>query len=253
MSSYRYYALQNPSETRLLNLEPASHYSDNIICGLIHISLLEDTPSYEALSYVWNNSSNSWTSDYNWSPPKIRFAFYPPLEGEEVPDMSRDYYEEGFESDRKGEDIVCDGQKVAVSAELVDALRRIRLPDRHRSIWIDALCINQQDVNERNMQVRNMRDIYSRADHVLIWVGERFSSGSACQSLLDFITELELLITMIMETHSPKNRKDIEKALSQAYMPHFIRWSFLRELLSRAWFVGVPSLVFSIAYISHPQ
>ena len=38
-------------------------------------------------------------------------------------------------------------------------------------LWVDALCINQNDAQERSEQVRNMRQIYSRADEVFSWVG----------------------------------------------------------------------------------
>ncbi|KAL2059835.1 hypothetical protein VTL71DRAFT_9990 [Oculimacula yallundae] len=238
MSSYLYRQLECFTDTRVLRLAPANQYSDSLIGSLIHISLASDTIVYEALSYVWNNSSSSWTSTYNWSLPEIRYAFYPPMENEEAPESGGGNREVGFGNPNtdSGGQILCDGQEVHIGAELRDALRRIRLPDKERLLWIDALCINQQDVNERNSQVQNMREIYSQADHVLIWVGEHFSGGSACQALLDFITELELLITMIMETHGSKNRKGIESALIEAYDVHLLRWTFLRELLSRAWF-----------------
>ncbi|KAH7388923.1 heterokaryon incompatibility protein-domain-containing protein [Cadophora sp. MPI-SDFR-AT-0126] len=236
MTKYQYSPLDDPSSSRVLRLEPAGRYNDELICALVHISLNHDTPAYEALSYVWNNSSNTWTSKFKWSPPKIKFAFYPPLEGEEAPDPIDSNENDEPEFNNSGGHITCDGQRIEVGAELFDALRRIRLPDRRRLVWIDALCINQEDLSERNAQVQNMRSIYSHADHVLIWVGEHFSGGPASQALLDFITELELLITIIMDTYGPKNRRAIESALIEAYNAHYIRWNFLRELLSRAWF-----------------
>jgi hypothetical protein len=39
-------------------------------------------------------------------------------------------------------------------------------------IWIDALCINQEDTRERNHQVQLMRQIYSNASLVWVWLGE---------------------------------------------------------------------------------
>jgi hypothetical protein len=39
-------------------------------------------------------------------------------------------------------------------------------------LWVDAICINQKDVNERGHQVGIMRDVYSKAARVLIWLGE---------------------------------------------------------------------------------
>jgi Heterokaryon incompatibility protein (HET) len=52
------------------------------------------------------------------------------------------------------------------------ALRHIRKPDAVQTLWVDAVCINQADVVERNHQVPLMRKIYTEADNVLIWLGE---------------------------------------------------------------------------------
>jgi hypothetical protein len=40
-------------------------------------------------------------------------------------------------------------------------------------LWIDAVCINQQDVTERSEQVKMMREIYERATEVIVWLGEQ--------------------------------------------------------------------------------
>ena len=41
-----------------------------------------------------------------------------------------------------------------------------------RVLWIDYLCIDQSDVEERSLQVRIMGDVFSRAARVIIWLGE---------------------------------------------------------------------------------
>ncbi|KAF2732509.1 HET-domain-containing protein [Polyplosphaeria fusca] len=45
-------------------------------------------------------------------------------------------------------------------------------PHLHRTLWIDALCINQDDIVERGHQVRLMREIYSKAQKVSVWLGD---------------------------------------------------------------------------------
>jgi hypothetical protein len=47
----------------------------------------------------------------------------------------------------------------------------LRLEDRKRLIWADAVCINQADDEEKSWQVRMMGDVYRNADRVLIWLG----------------------------------------------------------------------------------
>lgn len=60
---------------------------------------------------------------------------------------------------------------VEVTTNLYQALQHLRLPDRERVIWIDALCINQSDLTERKHQVSLMRDVYEKATSVIIWLG----------------------------------------------------------------------------------
>ncbi|KAK4035303.1 heterokaryon incompatibility protein-domain-containing protein, partial [Parachaetomium inaequale] len=64
------------------------------------------------------------------------------------------------------------------TANLDAALRRFRLPDAPRLLWADAICINQQDISERNAQVLLMADIYRTADTTLCWLGLGAGTGS---------------------------------------------------------------------------
>ncbi|KAF6808054.1 hypothetical protein CMUS01_13979 [Colletotrichum musicola] len=59
--------------------------------------------------------------------------------------------------------ITCDGKALKVTPNLRDALRKVRLPDRPRSLWAGSACINQDDPGERGHQVGLMSRIYSRA------------------------------------------------------------------------------------------
>ncbi|KAI1647730.1 HET-domain-containing protein [Daldinia loculata] len=68
--------------------------------------------------------------------------------------------------------IICNGKPLAITAGLHTVLHHFRSPSERRSLWADAICINQNDSNERGSQVGRMKDIYSKADRVLIWLGE---------------------------------------------------------------------------------
>lgn len=71
--------------------------------------------------------------------------------------------------------IVVNGGSVSVRQNLLEALRYLRSQARDLPIWIDALCINQKDVTERNRQLRIMHHVYFRASMVIIWLGESYS------------------------------------------------------------------------------
>lgn len=62
-----------------------------------------------------------------------------------------------------------DDKSVSIGVHLDCALRHIRI-HAPKGLWIDALCINQDDVTERNHQVALMAGIYSSADQVVIWL-----------------------------------------------------------------------------------
>jgi len=66
-----------------------------------------------------------------------------------------------------------------VTTNLALALRYIRYEDRPRIMWIDALCINQKDILEKNHQVAQMREIFLDAEQVVVWLGEEGSAKSA--------------------------------------------------------------------------
>jgi Heterokaryon incompatibility protein (HET) len=67
--------------------------------------------------------------------------------------------------------ISLDGREFPVTINLESALQSLRHEDRERVMWIDAICINQQDVQERNNQVQQMGEIYANAQNVVVWLG----------------------------------------------------------------------------------
>ncbi|KAF4775393.1 heterokaryon incompatibility protein [Colletotrichum scovillei] len=81
--------------------------------------------------------------------------------------------------------ITLDGRAFLVTANCETALRRVRSRGAQRVVWIDAVCMNQQDVEERGHQVRLMPQIYSRAQRVLVYVGEPVPEEEALFRFLD--------------------------------------------------------------------
>ena len=68
--------------------------------------------------------------------------------------------------------IECDSILFEITASAHNALRRLRHPTEMRRVWIDGLCINQQDLAEKEKVVKRMEDVYSYANEVVIWLGE---------------------------------------------------------------------------------
>jgi hypothetical protein len=85
--------------------------------------------------------------------------------------------------------IICNDARHKVRQNLFDALRTFRQHDRCRYIWADALCINQNDIVGRGLQVQLMGQIYMKAAQTLVWLGRECPSlvkaafGYLCQLL----------------------------------------------------------------------
>ncbi|TGO55650.1 hypothetical protein BOTNAR_0240g00070 [Botryotinia narcissicola] len=69
-------------------------------------------------------------------------------------------------------DINLQGNSFPVTTNLESALRHLRYREQPRVLWIDAICINQDDIAERNSQVKYMGTIYSKSSIVHAWLGE---------------------------------------------------------------------------------
>ncbi len=175
MSLCPYQALSRAKETRLLTIQPAD-FANPIECSLSHVSLL-DRPTYEALSYVWNSTNPN-------KPPlldlEIEVAVYghvreafkkqPYRETQNDPDTASLFYHTG--GSHYQQTITCDGIEVTIGGELYSAFKRLRYSEKPRVLWVDALCINQNDLDERKSHVQLMGQIYAHASKVVIWLGE---------------------------------------------------------------------------------
>jgi hypothetical protein len=69
------------------------------------------------------------------------------------------------------------GKQVSITTNLEEALRHLQHVDEETLIWADALCIDQENVAEKNEQVPQMKDIYARANHVIAWLGPAREDG----------------------------------------------------------------------------
>jgi hypothetical protein len=77
-----------------------------------------------------------------------------------------------WRTNKRDHDVLCDDKTFLVTQNCYTALRYIRSKTDIRVLWIDAICIDQSSITERNHQVRLMGEVYRRAKNVLIWRGE---------------------------------------------------------------------------------
>ncbi|KAI0469913.1 heterokaryon incompatibility protein-domain-containing protein [Xylariaceae sp. FL0804] len=80
--------------------------------------------------------------------------------------------------------------KTPVTRNLEDALRALRDPRKPRILWVDAVCINQRDHQEKASQIRLMAKIYSLARQVVVWVGKETNTAAKSFTYLKYITSV---------------------------------------------------------------
>jgi hypothetical protein len=87
--------------------------------------------------------------------------------------------------------ILVNGFPFQATRGLVTALRCLRRGNEDMTLWIDAICINQDNIEERNEQVFLMFDIYSRARLVRAWVGADIESDDGPEAERVFLPRIE--------------------------------------------------------------
>ncbi|KAH8897604.1 HET-domain-containing protein, partial [Thozetella sp. PMI_491] len=93
----------------------------------------------------------------------------------------------GNASDRRR--IWLDNTPFYATANLEHALRFIRQP-YPRTLWIDAICVNQEDLDERSSQVQLMRRTYREASNVVFWIGNEGAESRLAFHLLHLVDKL---------------------------------------------------------------
>jgi hypothetical protein len=148
---YRSLRRERP-EIRLLDLHPATGLDRPLQCTLRHAPL--ESAEYRALSYVWGDQEKDRSVlDITYKTRKGRLKAL-------------------LHRDRS-----CNLYRTTIGSSLATALRQLRRKNEHVSLWVDALCINQDDKQEQSWQVSLMTRIYSKARTVHAWLGPRYDDG----------------------------------------------------------------------------
>jgi hypothetical protein len=105
-----------------------------------------------------------------------------------------------------GKRIEIQGSAVRISDNLDEALRSLRSEQDQRVLWVDFVCINQTDIQERVCQVNMMGEIYRRAAKVVVWLGMPTLASQLGIEILSFLAgNEELTKGSPWERDSPDN------------------------------------------------
>ena len=119
------------SQYRLLSLLPAKNKETNVYCTLAQVSSITDSKGPPVYEAL----------SYTWGNPKREKTIY------------------------------VNNSPFPITYNLHVALRSLRKQTESRMLWVDAICINQYNLYEKNHQVGMMRNIYYNAARVVVWLG----------------------------------------------------------------------------------
>ena len=131
--------------------------------------------------------------------------------------------------------ILCDEQPFLITKNLHSALVQLRKDGLDTPIWIDAICINQSDLDERARQVGLMRRIYSQAEMVYIWIGDELTDTEVGVELLHRTSRAveNLPHDLTAATSHPELRAMGLPDMFDA------SWKAVAEIITRPWFTRV--------------
>ena len=125
--------------------------------------------------------------------------------------------------------------RVPKSAE--QALHRFRKTNEVRLLWIDSVCINQSDLEERAQQVELMSRIYSSGTRNLIWLGEDDGTTQAAMNALDDLMEHIRQATNDYETFPWSGLYDAHwQTHIRSGIPANIDPKIIAQLCAKPWF-----------------
>lgn len=133
MTQYHYSPLSSQHDSiRLLRLMPHEDETADIQCELFEYSLRDSHTQFHLYEAL----------SYVWGDPKKKLP------------------------------LIIHNHRLDVTVNLHAALLRLRNHSLERVLWIDALCIDQANQEEKELQIRYMAKIYGKANCVLVWLGE---------------------------------------------------------------------------------
>ena len=136
--------------------------------------------------------------------------------------------------------IKVNGVDISVTTNLEDALRSVRDTQKLKpgmGIWVDALCINQYNIQERNQQVKRMQSIFTHAQTVLVWLGK---AADGSDDAIDLIKDTSAFLQADNDLPdikpSTRPQQCADEIVHKASWPALLDF-FTRPYWSRAWII----------------
>jgi hypothetical protein len=194
---YQYRPLEGQNEIRLLAFLPRdSNRPKDLHCTIIHAGF-DNRPIYRALSYTWG------------SPDDPQFSVL--VDGQIF--MARENLWQAL-------NILDESAWEDVDSEDSSAEEMLVNNEALGCFWIDAICIDQSNVKERNEQVRKMKDIYERAEEVIVWLGpsaNNFPEFEIVRQLHKRRHEINRVINYMRKPQSLERLKALVRLLGRPY------------------------------------
>lgn len=155
-------------------------------------------------------------------------------------------YAWGDATDRR--DVFINGAPTSVTVSLFSALKQFRYPEagHSRTLWADAVCINQDDATEKTAQVQLMAHIYKTASQVIVWLGPSTEGVDVFFDTLPKAHDLISEVNSVMRSSASWNavqdssedfrgRASAQRGEAQRRLLRF-NWKPILTILLRSWF-----------------
>ncbi|KAH7131235.1 heterokaryon incompatibility protein-domain-containing protein, partial [Dactylonectria macrodidyma] len=200
-NAYRYEPLQAEDAIRLISLDPAADDTTPPSCSIIQRQHSTQNFKYHAVSYAWGKREFSRTLE-----------------------------------------IRCDGDTsyLRITHNVDALLRRLRRRKKRRYLWVDAICLDQNDETEKTQQIPVMGRIFEEATMVHIWLGHEDDMTAKIFAVFRKVSVLPEVKQQMAETIATLMRTNIRDDGSSGI--NFVVAFFDRSWFKRRWVIQEAAL-----------
>ncbi|KAG7112547.1 Heterokaryon incompatibility protein 6 like [Verticillium longisporum] len=220
--------------------------TDDIQLSIHHVALTpSDLPPRLSLRHLAERLPEGWEAHEDMSDPDFDLSPYQKTpQSQHDPGFEALSYTWGSADDSECVKVIprdhCPSQSsfraLQIRRNLASALRHLRYENRPRMLWVDAICINQQDIDEVNIQVKGAASVYKEAVRVMIWLGlSSHDSALAIHALSNL--GAQVIVRADSWSCSAPDATEADWHDRNVLLPYDkATWLAIDSLLKRAWF-----------------